>query len=364
MSRFRYFPYVGLPILAGSALLITGALAQQTPPAKQPTQPATATSKKDAKADSKAGKADTKVESKAGKADTKAGATAATAAPQPPPPKADPKAVEALTKAIDLLDPKKLGWLDTTVSQQVETWGLSFKADGRYRSGPDYRLRLELNVHLAGMDGQSLVISDGTTVWNSIRVGKDKPTITRYDLKKIKELLNSPGTMPQLGDEFYKSQAFQGVMPLLQNLRQQMVFTKLENDRLNKHDVLKMTGVWSPQISQNLAPQNSPWQPFIPRNCTLYLDRNAPHWPYRLEWWGPMAFKGEDKLIMKMEFHDPKIYKPGAHLPEQFAQAFTFNPGEITPVDRTKELEEQLRQVRSRASGPGTRPGGGPPTGK
>ena len=93
-------------------------------------------------------------------------------------------------------------------------------------------------------------------------------------------------------------------------------------------------------------------------------NRNAPHWPYRLEWWGPMTFKGDDKLLMKMEFHEPHIYKPGTKPPEQFAQAFTFTPGEVTPVDQTKELEEQLRQVRRRASGPGTRPAGGSPTGR
>src|SRR5262249_530909 len=176
-------------------------------------------------------------------------------------------------------------------SQQVDTWGLSFKADGRYQSGPDHRVRLELNVHLGGMDGQSLLVSDGSTVWNSVRVGKDDPVITRYDLTKIKEPLNSPGTMPQPGADFFKGQAFQGVIPLLQNLRQQMVFTKLESDRLNKHDVLKLTGVWTAEISKQLAPPPNPWQPYFPRTCTLYLDRNAPHWPYQLEWWGPVAVK-------------------------------------------------------------------------
>jgi hypothetical protein len=337
MSRFRFLPYLGLPILLGWALWLTGALAQQTPPVKQPAQVSP--------------KADTKSDSKARTTPT---------APQPPPPKADPKADEALKKAIELLDPRKLGWLDTTVTQEVNTWGLSFKADGRYRSGPDHRVRLELNVHLAGMDGQSLLISDGATVWTSTRIGADDPVVTRYDLKKIKELLNSPGTMPQFGDDFYKSQAFQGVLPLLQSLRQQMVFTKLENDSLNKREVLKLTGVWSQQISSQLAPPSNPWPPFIPRTCTLYLDKNAPHWPFQLDWWGPITVKGEDKLLMKMEFHKPQIYA-GAKQPEQFAQAFTFDPGKSKPIDRTKDLEEQLRQLRSRTAGAARPPTNSPP---
>jgi hypothetical protein len=167
-----------------------------------------------------------------------------------------------------------------------------------------------------------------------------------------------------MGDDFYKSQAFQGVLPLVQNLRQQMVFSKLENDRLNQHDVLKLTGVWTPEISKQLSPPSNPWQPFVPRTCTLYLDRNEPYWPHRLEWWGPVTFKGEDKLLMRMEFRNPRIYKADVKPPEQFAQAFSFDPGKIKPIDRTKEMEDQLRQFRSRASAAGSRPMGGATQGK
>jgi hypothetical protein len=318
-----------LPILAASALLLTGALAQQTPQTKPPAPSTTAPAKP-------------------------------TPPPTPPPPKEDPKAKETLAKAIDELDPRKLGWLETKFWQQVDTNGFSFQADGHYRAGPKDRMRLDLLVHLGGTDGQSIVVSDGATVWSSLRVGKDAPVMSKYDLKKVQDLLNSPGTLPQFSEDFFKGQSFRGVAPLLQNMRQQMTFTKQESERWNQHEVFKLKGEWNPEISKMLAPPPNPWPPSMPRFCYLYLDKNAPHWPYRVEWWGPPAYRAEDKVLMQMEFRDPKFLKADAKPPESLAQAFTFDPGKTEVADRTKEMTEHLTLMRNRQSAPRPATGGTP----
>jgi hypothetical protein len=327
MPRFRFHRYLGLPILAGFALALTGALAQQAVPTNQAAQP------------------------------TKPATNAAPQTPAAPPPKADPAAVEALAKAVEQLDAGKLGWLDTTMWQKVDTNGLSFQSEGRYFSGPGHLLRLDLKVKLAGMEGRQLTVCDGATLWQAKWIGKDEPTIRKFDLKKVQDILNSPGTSAQLSDEFYKSQALQGVLPLLQTLKTQMVFTKLEPAHWKNHDVVKLTGEWLPERSKQLAPAGKAWPLFVPKTCTLYLGKATPYWPYRVEWWGPGEQNGEDQLLLQMEFREPKVYKADAQPPAQFANQFAFHPGNAQVIDQTEEITKGLRLLRNPQLLPGPRQG-------
>src|SRR5262249_49190599 len=155
-----------------------------------------------------------------------------------PPPKADPAAERTLDEAIAQLDPAKLGWLDTKLRQHVHAPGLSFEAGGHYVAGPDHRLRLELTVHLGGTGGSLQVVSDGSTVWEDVQIGKGDHFVSRWDLKKVQETLNSPGMLPQVREQFYRSRSFAGVVPLLQNIREQMTLTKQEEADWQKQKVL------------------------------------------------------------------------------------------------------------------------------
>jgi hypothetical protein len=163
--RFRFFQLLLLASFIAAAFLLTGALGQQ--------------------------------------------ATQSLPSPPPAPPlKADPAAERFLNQAIEQLDAKKLGWLETTLQQQVYAQGLSFKTDGRYFWGPEHRLRLELTVHLGGTDGVLQVISDGSTVWEEVHLGKGEHFISKWDLKKVQETLNKPGTLPHIAEQFYRSRSF------------------------------------------------------------------------------------------------------------------------------------------------------------
>lgn len=296
--RFRLLRFLVLPSLTASALLLTGALAQQVPPAAQ------------------------------------------SSAPAPPPPKADPAAERIINQAIELLDPKQPGWLETTLRQQVYAQGLSFDARGSYLSGPDHRLRLELTVHLGSADGALQVISDGSTVWEEVHIGKGERFISRWDLRKVHEMLNNPGTLPQIREQFYRSRAFAGVLPLLQNVRDQMTFIKQEEAEWQKHKVFKLTAVWSAAAGKNLAAQGNLWPPLVPRVCKLYLGKDDPHWPYRLEWFGPASQRAEDSLLMEMEFLNPRFTAASEKLATDYDRQFKFDPGKVKVVDRTQEIAE------------------------
>jgi hypothetical protein len=302
--------FLFLPSLTATALLLTGALGQQSPPSAQSPSPA-------------------------------------------PPPKADPAAQKTLDQAIEQLDPAKLGWLDTKLRQQVYAPGLSFEAGGHYLAGPDHRLRLELTIHLGGTEGSLQVISDGSTVWEDVHIGKGEHFISRWDLKKVQETLNSPGALPQVREQFYRSRSFAGVVPLLQNIRDQMTLTRQEEAEWQKRKLLKLTAVWSADVRKNLAPQANTWPVLVPRVCQLYLEKSAPHWPYRLEWLGPASPRGDDSLLMQMEFLDPQIRAANQQPLPGYSQQFAFDPGKAKVLDRTREVTEFVAfQIRNQSKTP------------
>ncbi|HLJ94422.1 MAG TPA: hypothetical protein VKU02_14645 [Gemmataceae bacterium] len=305
---FRFLRFLFFPSLTATALWLSGALAQQAPPSAPPSSPAA------------------------------------------PAPKADPGAERTVRAAIELLNPKQPGWLETKLRQQVHARGLAFNADGRYVSGPDHRLHLELTVHLGSADGALQVISDGSTVWEEVHIGKGEHFVSRWNLKKVEEALNSPGSLPQIREQFYRSRAFAGVVPLLQNVRDQMTFTKQEDADWQKHKVLKLTAVWSAQVSKNLSPQGNAWPPLMPRTCQLFLGKDAPHWPYRLEWRGPTTPGAEDSLLMEMEFQSPRFTAASDPPPPDYARLFSFDPGKMKVLDRTQEISDFVTaQIRNQA---------------
>jgi hypothetical protein len=270
-----------------------------------------------------------------------------------------------LNRAIEQLDPKRLGWAEMEVWEKVDTQGLSFTATGRYLCGPDHLLHVDLKVHTGNTDGQFQIVSDGTTVWNVLRIGGDAPTITKWNLKKVQEVLNVPGTMPQLREDFFKAQSFAGVVPLLQNLRQQMTFTKHETERCNDQDMVKLTAEWNADLTKQMAPPPNPWPALVPRTCRLFFDANPPHWLYRIEWQGPARTRSDDSLLMQMEFRNPKrTTANGTKPPERFAGAFQFDPGKAEVTDKTKDLTEQVAFFRAQQAAAQRKASGSPSTPK
>jgi hypothetical protein len=305
MRWLRFSLLLLLPILACSALLLTGAWAQQTTPAAKSAPPAK------------------------------------TSAPAQPPDSAGSK---TLDKAIDQLNPDKLGWLETTLWQHIKVQGLAFKVHGQYLSGPGHRVRMDLTVDIGSSSSRLLIVSDGKTVWDVTSIGKKEKTVGKWDLKAAEEILGAPGSSPQVAEQFYSSRSLFGIWPLLQNLRKQMQITKQEAVRWKNREAYKLTANWIPDIARNLTIQG-PWPASAPRVCYLFLDKES-LWPMRLEWWGPVQLNGPDKVLMEMEFRDPKITKPDAQPPPGFEQAFTYvPPKDVTVGDLDQLVTGQIRQM-------------------
>ena len=304
MWWIRCFGHIVLPCFAAVALLLTGAFAQQTPQTPPPSQPAKA--------------------------------PVSPPAPEVKAPTPDEKAVKTLKVAAEMLDAKKLGWFQTTLWQRVESNGLSYESEGTYACGPGMRMRLDLEVQLGKTKGHSTMVSDGTTVWSSIGVGTNPPSVSRWDVKRINEVLSAPGASPLLRQKFFRDQFFAGLAPLIQSLEQHMVFTKQELENWKGHEVYLLTGI----PPESAGKQSAPWPLFVPRKCRCFFDK-VTLWPLRLEWWGPVAIGSEDAILTQMEFRDPKFYK-GDSVPPELGKSFQFDAGKTPVVDQTQEMTNML----------------------
>lgn len=308
MWWIRCFGYIVPPCFAVFALVAAGAVAQQTPQSSPASQPAKAAAK------APVSEAKTLV--------------------------ADEQATKTLKVATDLLDAKKLGWFETNLWQRVENLGLTYESEGKYCGGPDQRMRLDLEVKLGKTNGRLAIVSDGATVWNSTTVGSTPPAISRWDLKRINEVLSAPGTSPQLRQQFYREQFFAGLAPLIQSTEQHMTFTKQEIETWKGHEVYKLSGM-APEAA---AKPTASWPQYLPRSCRCYFDKTT-LWPYRLEWWGPVPSGSEDAILTQMEFRDPKFYKTGS-IPKEMAALFQFDAGKAQVLDRTQDLTDLLTRQR------------------
>lgn len=254
---------------------------------------------------------------------------------------ADPEATRILDGALAALAPERIAWLETTLWQRVNVQGLAYEADGRYLTGPGHRVRLEMKTRTGSGEGRVLIISDGATLWQAHRFTGDQwNMVTRVDLKEILTTLAGPGMLPGLRDEFFQDQSFTGILPLLQGLRQQMVWGPKETVRRGNHEWIKLTGSWLPEMACAFAPPGQPWPAGLPRQCRLYLDPRT-LWPHRVEWWGADAPRVGDVALVQMEFRNPVLNR--VLTAERCAAEFTFDTRGVGMTDQTREVAEKLK---------------------
>jgi hypothetical protein len=260
----------------------------------------------------------------------------------PPPPKADAAAENALRQAVERYGPDRTGWLKTTVWQQASLEGLTYQADGTYLAGPGNRVRLELKVRVGELTGESLVVSDGKTVWQSAKSGSGERVVQKFTLKQILDTLAAPGVPALAKDIFLQESAFTGVGALLKNLQQQLVFTEQRATKWQGRDVVAITGIWNPDITKGIAATDR-WPFSMPRRCQVFLEPKT-YWPMRIEWLGPTPPRGDDVVLMQIEFRDPLLLAAGEKPPADLEKLFVFTHGDEKAVDVTTPLREEQRR--------------------
>jgi hypothetical protein len=256
-----------------------------------------------------------------------------------PAPEADAAAERCLELALDALKADRIDWLETAIWQKVQLPGYTYEAEGTYRLAPGQRFRMEMHTHAGGSEGTLLMVSDGRDLWQAERPGEGAwENVTRLNLEEVFAAMNGPSAA-QLRDEFLQRPHFQGMTPLLRALRNRLVWARGEVIRKAGRESLHLVGVWSHEEASKRAAPDEPWPAGLPRQCHLYLDGRT-YWPQRVEWWGPNAVRGVDRLLVQMEFRDPVFNRPLSA--DVCRKLFAFQPGDATVEDQTASVAAEM----------------------
>jgi hypothetical protein len=274
-------------------------------------------------------------------------ATAALLAPTPEPvtvpaapaPRPDAAAERCLERAAEAFRGDRVRWLEMAIWQKVQLPGCTYEADGCYHLAPGQRFRLEMHTHPGEGDGTLLSVSDGRDLWQAERPGQGAwENVTRVNLSEVFAIMNGPSGA-RLRDEFLQRPHFQGMAPLLRNLRNRLVWAHSEVIRQAGRQRIHLVGVWSKEEARRQASSEDAWPIALPRQCHVYLDART-YWPQRIEWWGPSTAGGADHLLVQMEFREPVFNRP---LPaETCARLFAFHPGNAEVEDETASVTAEM----------------------
>jgi hypothetical protein len=259
--------------------------------------------------------------------------------PPAPAPRPDAVAERCLEQALEALKPERVQWLETAIWQKVQLPGYIYEADGSYQLAPGQRFRMEMHMQFGAAEGTLLMVSDGREVWQGERPGGGTwENVTRLNLPEVFSVMNGPSG-PQLRSEFLQRPHFQGMTPLLRNLRGRLVWARHKVLRRPGEEQIQLIGVWPKEDARRLAPPDESWPIGLPRQCHLYLDVGS-YWPRRVEWWGPTRGAVSDRLLVQMEFRNPVFNRP---LPADVcARLFAFQPGNVAVEDETASVAAEM----------------------
>ncbi len=268
-----------------------------------------------------------------------------------PAPQADPASERCLDQALDAFKPERVNWLEIDLWQRVQIPGCVYEAEGIYRLAPGQRFRLEMHTHPAEGEGTMLSVSDGRQLWQAERSGKGAwENVTRVNLSEVFAVMNGPAG-PRLREEFLQRPHFQGMLPLLRDLRGRLVWARSEMIRQTGSECIRLVGVWPKEEALRHAAPDQPWPSALPRQCHLYLDART-YWPERIEWCGPSKAGGADRLLVQMEFRNPVFNRPLP--PQTCARLFAFQPGTAEVEDETATVTAEMTKRAGELTQPST----------
>ena len=254
-----------------------------------------------------------------------------------PAPIPDAAAERCIELSLEALKSDRIRWLDMAIWQKIQLPGYVYEAEGSYRLAPGQRFRLEMHTHLGESEGTLLMVSDGREFWQAMRPGQGPwENVTRLNLSEVFSTMNGSAG-PQLRDEFLSRPHFQGMTPLLSNLRHRMVWAR--NETIGER--IHLIGVWPKEEAAKLAPPEEAWPTGLPRQCHLILDART-YWPQRVEWWGPVAANGVDRRQVQMEFRNPVFNRPLAA--DVCTRLFAFQPGDASIEDETASVTAEMNK--------------------
>lgn len=219
-------------------------------------------------------------------------------APPQAPPAMTPSAPEVVaTEAEQLIDQaivklKALPSVSADVRQEVEMLDNTFLVEGDYLKGPDYKVRLLLEIKgLPNTTGVMQQVCNGEMLWDYSNV-LDQKYYSRMDLTKVLGRLDSPEFSKEIQAIFVERQlGLAGPQALLEGLRQSVVFDLKEEGEMDGVPVWILRGRWNETGKQALGLAIGPMAAvpsYVPSLVYLWLGKED-GWPYQLVMQGKKA---------------------------------------------------------------------------
>ena len=236
----------------------------------------------------------------------------------------DPATLAILDRAAVALSAERLPWMQAKVWHQAECEDFQFQACGRLLTAPGERSRCDLNVKVGKTVGELRVVCDGQALWHSLRLGGEKAVVGRLELPRARGGNATPQEMEPARLALLQRYSFAGFGPLLGDLRQRAKAARHERLHWKGHEVIVVgLAVADATTDQRASPDFVPARLDL-RQCCLFLDAQT-LWPHRVEWWGAEKPNQPNRLLMQTEYRGAVLDQPLSA--ERCAAEFTFRPG-------------------------------------
>ena len=253
----------------------------------------------------------------------------------------DAEAVAAVGRALaDLADPAR-PWLQTGVKIRSRIPELLFRGEGTFSRASGQRFRLEVRTRMddpemARAEATFFALSDGHDLWQATRNSKQEwRDVQRLRLGDIYRAADGPPRLAGVRARLLAGPGIRGPEQMLRSLGQNTAWVRV---RARGED-REVVGVWHPVVKAAILANYHQWPVALPRLYRLTLS-GPQHWPSRLEWWGPSATDGPDRLLAEVEYAAPVRDQPLTE--EECSRLFAFAPGKATVVDKTDEVRSQV----------------------
>jgi hypothetical protein len=253
----------------------------------------------------------------------------------------DANAAAAVARALADLADSTRPWLQTEVKIRSRIPELLFRGQGSYLRAPGQRFRLEVRTRMddpemARAEATFLAVSDGHDLWQATRTSKqDLCDVQRIQLGEIYRAADGLPRLAAVRERLLAGPGIRGPEQMLRSINQHTSWVHLQV----KGDAREVVGVWRQNVKASILANSHQWPIALPRLYRLTLS-GPQNWPTRLEWWGPAAPDGPDRLLAEVDYASP--VRDQSLSDEECSRLFTFAPGTAQVTDRTAEVRLQV----------------------
>jgi hypothetical protein len=252
---------------------------------------------------------------------------------------ADVAAVRLIDSARARLEATRSQWLRTTLWEAATLPGVNYVAEGRYLSGPDGQLRLELTTRCGSKQGNMRIVSDGCRTMKVVTGDDNVRTETRFvDAEPIVNRSKGRFNREEVRRNFLEGRSCKGPREQLDQAAAQLTWVEKEKVRREGKVYYRLTGLCKPSPTEPPM-EDDPELRVAIRQCRLYLDENT-LWPSRIEWWGSASADVPLSLLFQYEYRNPLIDKalPASKVEDEFR----VDPKAERCEDQTERLSRHL----------------------